>query len=256
MKGTKKKSKLKKALIIIFSVIVGLFLALVIAALVIPEPSGVTGEANGEKMQTVLEPAEYVLYENIFYNDRGADYINRPVEKTGIFTKITDAFNSMERYYVWGYNDNTKCCDWQWEFVPSDLNELPPVGSTVKVVGNFVAEEKALDNYWIENATVETISEYKNSKVDLDLTTMGGTLERVQVINMQRFNEVFEGKTVAAYGRVETPNSIQHPYYDNAFSLNFKSNDSIEAFGTVVIVSGTFENGIVNSASVQITHDY
>lgn len=209
-----------------------------------------------DKIQTILTPAEYVLYQNIFYNDQGGEYVGKEVTKMGIFTSIHDEYNSVTRYYVWGYNDNTKCCDWQWELVPESTDSLPPVGSTVNVTGTFGASDSALDGYWIENAKIETLREFKGNTADVDMTTMGGTLERVQIINMLNFKDKFEGLTVTAYGRIETPTSIQHPYYDNAFSLSFASDDEVQAIGKVVIVSGTFTDGKVMQASVTPTNDY
>lgn len=69
----------------------------------------------------------------------------------------------MTRYYVWGYNDNTKCCDWQWEIVPESTDNLPPVGSTVNASGIFAQNDNALDGYWIENVKIEVLSEYKKA---------------------------------------------------------------------------------------------
>lgn len=216
----------------------------------------VVGNETGEEMQTILTPSEYVLYQNIFYNDQGADYVNKETIKKGIFTKIRDEFNEKERYYVWGYNDNTKCCDWQWEFVPADKDSLPTIGSTITVTGMFMESDSALDGYWIENAAVETVVEYKNVKADMDLTTMGGTLERVQLINMQRFTERFEGKTVAVYGRIESETSIQHPYYDNAFSQHFITEDEMLPFGSVAIVTGVYKLGVIEEAKLTETKNY
>ncbi|MGN1349316.1 MAG: hypothetical protein ACI4VI_10265 [Acutalibacteraceae bacterium] len=217
---------------------------------------GSVGEASPDKMQTILTPAEYVLYQNIFYNDQGGEYVGKEVTKMGIFTCIRDEFNSMTRYYVWGYNDNTKCCDWQWEIVPENTDNLPPVGSTVNASGIFAQDDNALDGYWIENVKIEVLSEYKKSTADIDMTTMGGTLERVQIVNMQNFKDNFEGKTVAAYGRIESPTSLQHPYYDGAFSQQFETKDEVQAFGTVVIVSGVYSGGVITDAAVSPTNDY
>ena len=46
----------------------------------------------------------------------------------------------------------------------------------------------------------------------MDTTAMGGTLERVQLANLQGHPEQFEGKSVKVYGRIESPTSVQHPY--------------------------------------------
>ena len=86
---------------------------------------------------TVLTPPEYVLYTNIFYNKTGDDFVGQTFTKTGTLARIEDAFNGRTRWYVWGYNDQTKCCDWQWEIVPTDVDALPEIGSLVNVTGTF-----------------------------------------------------------------------------------------------------------------------
>lgn len=213
-------------------------------------------KASSQVVETVLTPAEYVLYQNIFYNNQAADYVNKEVTKRGIFTILYDEYNAMTRYYVWGYNDNTKCCDWQWEIVPSDLENLPSPGSTINVTGIFAQNEKALDGYWIENAKIDVTSQFESKDVDIDTTTMGGTLERVQVANMQAHADKFEGKTVTVYGRIESPSTVQHPYYDNCFSQEFVSSDAVQATGTRVVISGTYANGVITDADVNVSDDF
>ena len=209
-----------------------------------------------QNIEMVLTPAEYVLYQNIFFNEQAGDYVNKEVTKHGIFTIIYDEYNSITRYYVWGYNDNTKCCDWQWEIVPNNTDNLPHAGSTINVTGIFAQNEKALDGYWIENAKIDVTSEYKGSDIDVDTTTMGGTLERVQVANMQAHPDKFEGESVTVYGRIESPTTIQHPYYDNCFSQEFVSIDDVQAIGTKVVVSGTYSNGVITDASVNVSNNF
>ncbi len=209
-----------------------------------------TTKNTGNAVSAVLQPTEYTLYQNIFINDQGGDYDNTSVTKKGTFTAIYDEYNSMTRYYVWGYNDQTRCCDWQWEFVPENKDNLPAPGSLVEIKGTFKSAEKALDGYWIENASVSVLQEYSKSEYDIDLTTMGGTLERVQLANIQNFPEKFEGKTICVYGRIQTLSSVQHPYYDNCFSLEFESKDKAPAIGTAVIISGTYSNSKVINAEI------
>lgn len=220
------------------------------------EDASVTGKAESQKIQTVLTPAEYVLYQNIFFNGQADDYVNKQTTKDGVFTAIYDAYSNINRYYVWGYNDNTKCCDWQWEIVPNDLDNLPKPGSRVNVNGVFVKDEKALDGYWISDAKIDVITEYTGSTVDIDTTTMGGTLERVQLANIQSHPDKFEGKTVTVYGRADSPTSVEHPYYDNCFTQEFSSTDEVQAIGTKIVVSGTYSNGVITNASVNVSNDF
>lgn len=217
-----------------------------------PQP---TEQVVSQKMETILDPNEYVMLQNIFYNDQADDYVDKDVSKKGIFTILYDEFSGTQRYYVWGYNDNTKCCDWQWEIAPDTLTDLPTIGSTITVSGRFVANEKALDSYWIENPTIEIVRELAPSEFDVDTTTMGGTLERVQLANLQAHADKFEGKTVTVYGRIESPNSVQHPYYDNCFSQEFES-DIVLATGSRVVVSGIYSNGVIINASVTESTDF
>lgn len=209
-------------------------------------------EAKGTTdMQTVLDPAEYVLYQNIFYNDMGSDYDGKNVVKEGTFTTLIDKYNNKTRYYVWGYNDQTKCCDYQWEINITDAENIPSNGSLVEVSGTFASSSDSLDGYWIENSEISVKSEYQGSDCDIDMTAMDGTLERVQLINMQNHANEFENKTVRIYGRVESADSVQHPYYDGAFSQKIESNDAMPAIGTVVIVEGIYSNGIITNATVK-----
>lgn len=223
-----------------------------------PQPDASAESVSATEPQTIemiLTPAEYVLYQNIFFNEQAEDYVNKEVTKHGIFTILYDEYSSMTRYYVWGYNDYTKCCDWQWEIVPNNIDNLPNAGSTINVSGIFKGNEKALDGYWIENAVIDVTSEFKDSGFDIDTTTMGGTLERVQVANMQAHPDKFEGKTVTVYGRIEGPATVQHPYY-NCFSQEFISNAAVQAIGTKVVVSGKYSNGVITDASVNISDNF
>lgn len=209
-----------------------------------------------DTLPTVLDTSEYVLYQNIFFNDVGANYENTPVTKKGTFTCLTDKYNNVVRYYVWGYNDQTKCCDWQWELNITDASDLPSNGSLVEVSGEFVSNEAALDGYWIDNPVITVTKEYKGPQCDVDMTAMSATLERVQIMNMQQFPQEFEDNTVYAYGRIASSSSIQHPYYDNSWVQEFSSADEISAIGNVVIVSGKYQNGIIADGKITPTDLY
>lgn len=191
----------------------------------------------------VFSQDEYVLYQNIFYSGYGADYEGQTVEKEGVFAVIHDAYSDLLRYYVWGYYDQTRCCDWQWEFVPQAGQELPPVGSLVTVKGVFASGEGALDGYWITDAQVETKTAYDGSFADLDMRSMGATLERVQMYNIIYHPDVFEGQTYCAYGRIASVNSIQDPYYDGSWSNTITWSGDVPAVGTLVAVTGTVRGG-------------
>ena len=176
--------------------------------------------------------------------------------KTGTLARIEDAFNGRTRWYVWGYNDQTKCCDWQWEIVPKDEAALPEIGSLVEATGTFTASESALDGYWITDAEVSVQTPYTAPEADLVLTAMSDTLERVQLLNMQYYPENFEGKTVWAYGRISAPGVLEDPYYDGSWTQHFASDDELPAIGTIVILRGTWHDGVIDEASITVTKDY
>ena len=212
--------------------------------------------AIANTMRTVLNQTEYILYQNIFYNDMADDYVGKTVTKEGTLARLYDAFSEKTRYYVWGYMDTTKCCDWQWEFVPKDPDSLPANGSMVKMTGTLTRDEAALDGLWFTDATVELETAFAPEPCDVDLTTMGATLERVQLLNMQYKPDAFSGKSLRVYGRVLNPTTIQHPYYDNAWTQPFETTQQVPAIGTMVILTGTWQGSTVQADRVEATPDY
>ena len=230
---------------------------LFIAALLCAACSG--GNASGGTTATlpvIISQPEYVLYQNIFYNDYGPQYENTPVMKNGVFAVIQDAFSDRTRYYVWGYLDNTMCCDWQWEFVPKDEKSLPAVGSLITVTGTFAKDEaSALDGYWIKDADVSTVTAYTGATTELHMLAMSDTLERVQLLNIMYRPDSFEGKTFAAYGRIAGPGVLQDPYYDGSWEVPFSSvsDTSALAIGTSVTLTGKVSGGALGESAVTVT---
>ncbi len=221
----------------------------------------IAGQQNdfqvAEPVPYVLDQTEYVLYQNIFFNGQAGEYVGKTFDKTGILIRLEDRWSQVTRYYVWGYMDATKCCDWQWEFVPSDPDSLPPDGSLVVMTGTLVHNEAALDKYWYENASVTLKQRYEGMKgVDVDLSTMDSTLERVQYYNLLKDPDRYNGKTVCMYGRVKTTASIQHPYYDNYWELPFTTGNTVPATGTMVLIIGTWNTDTIENARVIPTANY
>ena len=214
------------------------------------------GPQVSKTLPTVLNQTEYVLYQNIFFNNAAEDYVGKTAVKEGTFTWIYDAFNQRTRYYVWGYMDATKCCDWQWEFVPADPEALPPIGSLVKMTGTLARDEAALDKLWFVDTSVELKTAFSPKACEIDMTTMDATLERVQLLNMQYKPDAFTGKTLRIYGRVLNPTTIQHPYYDNAWTQAFKTKAEVPANGTMVILTGTWQGSTIQAGKVEGTSDY
>lgn len=208
------------------------------------------------ELPVVMDQTEYVLYQNIFGQNGAETYLNKSAVKEGVLVRLTDAFNGVTRYYVWGYYDATKCCDWQWEFVPSDPDKLPPNGSRVRMTGTLVRDEAALDQLWFVDTTVELVTPYAPADCDVDMTCMDGTLERVQIMNMQYCPDAFQGKTLRMYGRVFSPNAIQDPYYNGSWTQELSTDDSLPAPGIMILVSGTWYSGTIQANTIAETDVY
>ena len=218
-----------------------------------------TPAGESDAMPTVLDQGEYVLYQNIFFNDQADSCLGKTLTKKGTLTRVYDAFSQKTRYYVWGYMDATKCCDWQWEFVPAQPEQLPPSGSLVEMTGTLTRDEAALDKLWFTGASVKLVTAFRPAgDCEVDMTTMDATLERVQLQNMQYKPEQFQGKTLRLYGRVLNPSTIQHPYYDNAWTQSFTApaDAEIPAIGTMVILTGSWQDDTVQAARVEGTPNY
>ena len=210
--------------------------------------------ASTGKVPTVINAAEYTLYQNIFFNNYASQYDGKSVSKRGIFTTIQDEYFGATRYYVWGYLDNTLCCDWQWEMQVDDPSVLPANGSLVDVSGTFVSDAGALDGYWISGAQVTTLTTYTGAKADVDMTTMSDTLERVQILNYQAYPEQFEGKSVFAFGRISDMTNVEDPYYgSSSWTTAFSTSETVPAIGTNVVLRGTLNNGVISEAKIENT---
>lgn len=238
--------------------IIAIICSIIVPAVLLTACADASDNKKAEGVPTVVNATEYTLYQNIMFNKTGDDYLGDEVTKSGTFTRIYDAFHQRERYYVWGYNDQTKCCDWQWELCIKKADDLPTDGSLVTVQGVFAKNKNALDTYWIENPviTVETAYTYTPEETGVNMLTMNATLERVQLSNIVMQSAQFEGKSVALYGRVASLNSIQHPYYDGAWTQEIESEEPLPAIGTMVIVRGVIENGAFKQCTVEETSDY
>lgn len=192
-------------------------------------------------MKEKFDELEYAAYINLFYNDDTSD-VGKTLKKDGVFTAIFDAYNQTERYYVWGYLDNTKCCSYQWELDLPEGAEIPESGSYVKTEGKLTQDAKALDGYWFTDVKMEVTDEYADPGYDFDMTTLSRDLTRVQVINMLQFptDEHFNGRTLRVFGRALTTNTVQDPYYDNCWSMDFRFDGAAPAIGEDILVEGTF----------------
>lgn len=210
---------------------------------------------NGELdtgMKEKFDQMEYSAYIDLFYNKNGAAYEGKKFKKDGTFAILKDAYSDTERYYVWGYADNTKCCDFQWEFVLPEGSEIPEPGSYIKVEGTMTKSDKALDGYWLENVSLEVTQEFKSAGFDMDLTTMSPTLARVQIINIQQHKDKFADVSLRIFGRALSPETIQHPYYNESWQMHFTKTDASPAIGDYILIEGVYNKA---SSGVLITTD-
>ena len=207
------------------------------------------GAING--IRETFDPMEYTVYVNVFQDTSSKKFDGIEMDKKGTFAILQDDWSGKTRYYVWGYNDTTRCCDYQWEFVPSDVSALPEPGSYIRVKGTLTYTEDrnkgAMDFYWITDTTVTVLEEYPASKFDYDLTTMDATLALVQLARIQYYPENYAGKTILVYGRTLSPNTLQHPYYDGSWNLDFKTDNmdggaKTPAIGQYLVLGGTVMN--------------
>ena len=233
-----------------------LLAALLLAAVILCTACGggsgsQSGAPTANEVPVVLSQIEYTLYQNIFMNGTGSQYEGREFTKEGVFGKIYDAFSDCTRYYVWGYLDNTRCCDWQWEIKIDDPKNVPASGSLVTVKGTFTASRDALDGYWLTNPEITAHSQYTGGSTELEMCTLSDTLERVQIYNIIRRPETFEGKTFSAYGRIYSTSVLQDPYYDGSWQIPFVTKETVPAIGTTVRLTGTVVSGTLSSSTLK-----
>lgn len=209
------------------------------------------GEVN-TGMKEKFDQMEYASYVDLFYNSNGSAYEGKSFTKDGTFAILEDAYNNVTRYYVWGYADNTKCCDYQWEIVLDEGIEIPEAGSYVKVKGTMEKNAAALDGYWLTGVTLEVKEGFSNAGFDIDMTTMSPTLVRVEIINMLNFPAIFSGKSIRVFGRALTPTSIQHPYYNESWSMDFTAADTVPAIGEYILLEGIYNNSIINTQALTV----
>ena len=209
-------------------------------------------------IRETFDNMEYSMYMSVFQDPSTKQFDGVEFTKVGTFAVLQDEWSGKTRYYVWGYADKTRCCDYQWEFVPEDVSKLPAPGSYVRVKGTFTYTEEqqsgALDHYWITNAKLEVLEEYTPQDYDYDLTTMSATLARVQLFSIQNYTEKFVGKTMLIYGRSFDPTTLQHPYYDETWTLKYETEEEkTPAKGDYLLIGGeitqTDEGGCLLKAS-------
>ena len=117
--------------------------------------------------------------------------------------------------------------------------------------GTFRADEKALDGYWITDASVETEALYTGERADVNMRALSCTLERVQMLNILYKPELFEGKTFSAYGRVAGIGLLLDPYYDGSWQIPFRSGAESPAIGTLITLKGRVSGGALTDCTLE-----
>ncbi len=200
----------------------------------------------------VYSQDEYIIYQNVFYGDYASQLLGKEVSKQGVLAEIYDAFSKRTRWYVWGYYDQTKCCDWQWEIVPKNKKDIPANGSLVTVKGTFSAGEDALDGYWITDASFITDALYVGETADLNMMVMSCTLQRVQMYNIIYIPDAFKEKTCTAYGRIAGPGVLEDPYYNGSWHMNILWTGETPAIGKAVNIQGVIKDGEIQVSNMEL----
>ena len=195
-------------------------------------------EAVDTAMQETFDATQYTLYVNVVMN-KSDEYTGKELTVTGNAGSIEDRSSGKTRYYVWGYADQTKCCDWQWEYVLADGEKAPVNGSVITVKGTLTKSSDALDQFWFTSASVKTERKYAAPAYDFDLTAVSPTLARVQLAFMRRDASLYNGSSVLIFGRTMDMTHLQHPYYDGAWELEVR-NTMFYAVNLYMTVDGTF----------------
>lgn len=214
------------------------------------------------KVPDILSQIEYATMNSLYNGDESL--LNVSMEHTGIFVTIDDTVNNKTLYFIWGYLDKTKCCDWEWELDPDalDLNNLPVNGSKITFTGSIVKSDKAAELYWISNIKdfkIDSVYGGLDSSVDYDMRTMNATLVFYQLSFLLNSFEKTEGKTVIIYGRVYSVGSdsqtdaVQHPYYNNYWVLDLEMEKHLPAIGTNVVIRGSIGNFVLTNASYELS---
>ena len=238
---------------------------MLVAVVVLLTLAGCSSQKAMEAVPFVVSSEEADAYHAVMFDGGASDYENREFTKEGVFAAIFDAYNDVTRYYVWGYNDEERTGEWQWELKPDDTSDLPANGSLITVTATLTASEDALDHYWLTQISdISVKTSYSGYKCDYDLTVMSPTLQRVEIQNILYKKEAFEGKTVAIVGRahvhdethgdhVHHETNIINPYNEEMWEIAVESEDAFPESETMVIVTGTIADGVITDATVSET---
>ncbi len=179
-------------------------------------------------------------YHELFFDDKTSEYENKSFTKYGTFASIYDAYNSKERYYVWGYGSKAKDCCFQWEFVLPEGEAVPAEGSYIKVTGKMTHSEDALDKYWLTDVTLSVEEAKEETSFDIDFTVLSPTLMRVQAINMLQKKDAFQNKSVRIYGKAVNEVTVAPIDGTESWSFHFSATKDHLNTGSAVIIEGIY----------------
>lgn len=220
------------------------------------ETASTEGKSDGKEVSpdTVLESIPLVVseedwqvYSNV-YRSGDISKLNYEIkEGTGIFTTIKNNKTGKNSYYVWGYSDEDRTHDWQWELDLENYNgQIPSNGSLIHYSGTFVSSELANDYYWLTNVYLDVKRELVlKTKYDYDTRTMSPTLSYFQLCHVLGYIGQTEGQPICIYGRVSSLNmdgihtSVQHPYIDDFWNITIDTQINVPKIGSTIVIKGT-----------------
>lgn len=225
----------------------------------------VNPDAVLEVLPLVISEDNWTKYRTAYADNKVDDMMYQTIEGEGIFCTVKNNKTDKNSYYIWGYADETRINDWQWQLdLDNYQGDLPTNGSLCSFSGTFVKSASADDYYWLANLSLKTITPVQlNSQYDYDLRVMSPTLAYYQLCNVLGYPDKTVGQSICLYGRVESLNmdgihtSLQHPTLNNFWSVQFDTQENVPIIDTTIVVSGnvtssaTITNATVKQSAFQ-----
>ena len=215
-------------------------------------------DESGDKTDTapaglvpcVIDKEQGDKYSEIVVGQKVEGHEEEEIVTEGTFTTLFDEYSEKERYYVWGYSDKDMKECWQWELCIKKNSSLPKNGSLVTLSGKIEQSDDALDKIWLTDPSMTVKTNYDGKSYDVDLSVMSPTLARVQVSYLFSFNDRFEDKTIAVYGKVVSENLVGHPTNNDSWQMHFETDSKVPKAGKLVLITGVFCDGMIKEATV------
>ena len=199
-------------------------------------------------------PSEGLEYDQFYAEEN----INTPHDesmqtKQGIYTRFFDKLTQKTRHFIWGYTDETKTSDWQWEFTPENEEELPFPGSTIEITGVLTEDFEALSGYGFQDVTVRTIKKYTQRAIaDIDMNTMSNTIQHLQISNILHYASDYESLVLCVRAKFGESGTLLSPD-DSGWELPYRCEGTVTAppSGTVALVLGRLSAGTLVIKTIQ-----